>query len=44
VKTIREVKLGGARDPFELRGSPEFTRLEAAVWAELRDEFRAGAA
>ena len=44
VKTIREVKLGGARDPFELRASPEFTRLEAAVWAELRDEFRAGAA
>jgi len=44
VKTIREVVLAGPRDPFELRASPEFTRLEAAVWAELRDEFRAGAA
>lgn len=44
VKTIREVKLAGPRDPFELRASPDFTRLEAAVWAELRDEFRAGAA
>jgi NitT/TauT family transport system ATP-binding protein len=44
VKTIREVKLTGPRDPFELRASPEFTRLEAAVWAELRDEFRADAA
>lgn len=44
VKTIREVMLAGPRDPFELRASPEFTRLEAAVWAELRDEFRAGAA
>jgi NitT/TauT family transport system ATP-binding protein len=44
VKTIREVKLTSPRDPFELRASPEFTRLEAAVWAELRDEFRAGAA
>jgi NitT/TauT family transport system ATP-binding protein len=44
VKAIRDVKLTGARDPFELRASPEFTRLEAAVWAELRDEFRAGAA
>jgi len=44
VKTIRDVNLTGARDPFELRASPEFTRLEAAVWAELRDEFRAGAA
>jgi NitT/TauT family transport system ATP-binding protein len=44
VKTIREVKFAGTRDPFELRASPEFTRLEAAVWAELRDEFRAGAA
>ncbi|TMC02266.1 MAG: ABC transporter ATP-binding protein [Chloroflexi bacterium] len=44
VKSIRDVNLTGARDPFELRASPEFTRLEAAVWAELRDEFRAGAA
>jgi len=44
VKAVRDVKLAGARDPFELRGSPEFTRLEAAVWAELRDEFRAGPA
>jgi len=44
VKTIRDVNLTGARDPFELRASPEFTRLEADVWAELRDEFRAGAA
>src|SRR5213083_678948 len=44
VKSIRDLNLTGARDPFELRASPEFTRLEAAVWAELRDEFRAGAA
>jgi NitT/TauT family transport system ATP-binding protein len=45
VKTIRDIKLAGPRDPFDLRASPEFTRLEAAVWAELREEFRvAGAA
>jgi NitT/TauT family transport system ATP-binding protein len=41
IKTIRDVKLPSPRDPFELRASPEFTRLEAAVWSELRDEFRA---
>jgi ABC-type nitrate/sulfonate/bicarbonate transport system ATPase subunit len=41
VKTIREVRLPGPRDPFDLRASPEFTRLEASIWTELRDEYRA---
>jgi NitT/TauT family transport system ATP-binding protein len=41
VKAIREIGLPGPRDPFDLRSSAEFTRLEASIWTELRDEFRA---
>jgi len=43
VKAIRTIGLAGPRDPFELRASPEFTRLEASIWTELRDEFRVAA-
>jgi ABC-type nitrate/sulfonate/bicarbonate transport system ATPase subunit len=41
VKAIRDISVPAPRDPFDLRGSPEFTRLEASIWTELRDEFRA---
>jgi NitT/TauT family transport system ATP-binding protein len=41
VKAIREIRLPAPRDPFDLRSNPEFTRLEASIWTELRDEFRA---
>jgi NitT/TauT family transport system ATP-binding protein len=41
VKAIREISMPGPRDPFDLRASPEFARLEASLWTELRDEFRA---
>jgi NitT/TauT family transport system ATP-binding protein len=35
-----EVPLAAPRDVFEIRGTPEFTRLEREVWSHLRDEFR----
>ncbi len=35
-----DVPLPAPRDVFELRGTPEFTRLEREVWSHLRDEFR----
>ena len=40
VKAVREIGLPRPRDPFDLRSSPEFTRLEASIWTELREEFR----
>ena len=42
VKRVYDIPLPYPRDPFELRGSSEFTRLESAIWSSLRDEFRAG--
>ncbi len=36
-----DVPLPGPRDVFEIRGTPEFTRLEREIWSHLRDEFRA---
>ncbi len=41
VKRIYDIPLPAPRDPFELRASPEFGRLETGIWADLRDEFRA---
>jgi NitT/TauT family transport system ATP-binding protein len=41
IKGIYEIGLPYPRDAFELRGSPEFARLETTVWQALRDEFRA---
>jgi NitT/TauT family transport system ATP-binding protein len=41
VTGVFEVPIPGPRDVFELRGTPEFTRLEREVWSHLRDEFRA---
>ncbi|HYY55500.1 MAG TPA: ABC transporter ATP-binding protein [Candidatus Dormibacteraeota bacterium] len=43
VKRVYEIPLPHPRDPFELRGSAEFTRLEGTIWSTLRDEFRDGA-
>jgi NitT/TauT family transport system ATP-binding protein len=36
-----DVPLPRPRDVFELRGTPEFTRVEREIWSRLRDEFRA---
>jgi NitT/TauT family transport system ATP-binding protein len=41
IKGIYEIGLQYPRDAFELRGTPEFARLETTVWQALRDEFRA---
>ena len=43
VKRVYAIPLPAPRDPFELRASPEFARLETDIWTELRDEFRGGA-
>ena len=44
VKRVYAIPLPAPRDPFELRASAEFARLETEIWADLRDEFRSGAA
>ncbi len=44
VKATYEIALPYPRDPFALRGSAEFARLETTIWNELRDEFRAAPA
>jgi NitT/TauT family transport system ATP-binding protein len=41
VKAVHEIGLPYPRDPFALRGSPEFATLETTIWNALRDEFRA---
>ncbi len=41
VKAAYPIDLGYPRDPFALRGSSEFARLETEIWGTLRDEFRA---
>ena len=43
VKRIYEIGLPYPRDPFELRGSEEFARLETTIWGTLREDFRAAA-
>lgn len=40
-KAIYNVDLPYPRDSFQLRGTPEFARLETEIWRSLRDEFRA---
>ena len=44
VKRVYDIPLPSPRDPFELRASPEFAKLETSIWADLRDEFRPAAA
>ncbi|HEV8536909.1 MAG TPA: ABC transporter ATP-binding protein [Candidatus Limnocylindria bacterium] len=44
IKRVYEIPLPSPRDPFELRATDEFARLETSIWADLRDEFRAGVA
>lgn len=39
IRRIYDVDLTYPRDPFELRGSERFTKLEATVWQTLREEF-----
>ncbi len=41
VKEVYAIDLPHPRDPFELRASPDFARLETRIWGRLRDEFRA---
>ncbi len=40
IKSVYDIALPYPRDPFALRGSAEFARLETTIWAALRDEFR----
>jgi NitT/TauT family transport system ATP-binding protein len=39
VRQVYELDLPYPRNPFELRGSPEFGRLETTIWQALREEF-----
>src|SRR2546421_52075 len=39
VKRVYDIPLPSPRDPFELRASPQFAKLETSIWADLRDEF-----
>lgn len=41
VTNVFEIDLPHPRDPFLLRGSPAFARLEVEIWNSLRDAFRA---
>jgi NitT/TauT family transport system ATP-binding protein len=41
VKRVYDIPLPSPRDPFELRSTREFVELEARIWTDLRDEFRA---
>ncbi len=41
VAHIYDVPFPHPRDPFELRGSPEFAELHTRIWRTLSDEFRA---
>ena len=41
IKRVFDIPLPSPRDPFELRAAPAFGELEASIWQELRDEFRA---
>jgi NitT/TauT family transport system ATP-binding protein len=41
VKRVYDIPLPSPRDPFELRATREFVDLEARIWTDLRDEFRA---
>ncbi|HVR89299.1 MAG TPA: ABC transporter ATP-binding protein [Candidatus Limnocylindria bacterium] len=40
ILAVYDIALPHPRDPFELRGTPEFARLETMIWTRLRDEFR----
>ena len=41
---VFDIAIPYPRDPFALRGTPEFARLEVEIWNSLRDEFAASAA
>lgn len=44
LRRIYSIDLPQPRDPFELRGSAEFARLETELWRDLREDFQGGRA
>jgi NitT/TauT family transport system ATP-binding protein len=40
LRRIYTIDLPQPRDPFDLRGSTEFARLEAELWSDLREDIR----
>ncbi len=42
VTRVYDVPFPYPRDPFELRGSPEFAELNAKIWSTVGQDFRAG--